>query len=243
MALRVGTSGAAADQGADHGDGGTEREHPVRTPAGRDDPIDDLSHHPRHGGEAGELVDRDLWLRCRTRDRLGCRLVGRRPQRGQIEIRGPAQPLGEEPERGVEVAVASRHDQVERRVALVGAEIANAFRHDLQVEVPLAELSPSCRWPPGRHRLVALLRPPTAIQHQRRHPSVQVGERLVVELTVRIVAVTVAALPPLLCSCGGGSGRYPSGSSAAVIRSATSAGSVGSSCGCRSSRLSEPDQR
>ena len=198
MALRVGTGDAAADQGADHGDGGTEREHPVRTSAGRDDPVDDLSHHPRHGGEAGELIDRCLRLRCCPRGRLGRRLVGRRPQRGQIEIRGPAQPLGEEPERGVEVAVASCHDQVERRVALVGAEIANAFRHDLQVEVPLLELPPRRRRSPGRHRLVALLRPPTAIQHQRRYPGVQIGERLVVELAVRIaVTVAVAAVATL----------------------------------------------
>jgi len=38
------------------------------------------------------------------------------------------------------------------------------------------------------------LRPPTAVQHQRRYPGVQIGERLVVELTVRVVAVTVAAI-------------------------------------------------
>ena len=55
-----GTGGTTADQGADHGDGGTEREHPVRTPAGRDDPVDDFSYQPRHGGEAGELIDRSL---------------------------------------------------------------------------------------------------------------------------------------------------------------------------------------
>ena len=122
----------------------------------------------------------------------------RRPQRGQIEIRGPAQPLGEEPERGVEVAVASCHDQVERRVALIGTEIADAFRHDLQIEVPFLELPAGCRWPPGRHRLVALLRPPTAIQHQCWHPSVQIGERLVVELTVRIIALTVAAVAAVI---------------------------------------------
>ena len=36
-----GTSRTTADQGADHGDGGTEREHPVRTPAGRGDPVDE----------------------------------------------------------------------------------------------------------------------------------------------------------------------------------------------------------
>ena len=121
------------------------------------------------------------------------RSSGRRPQPGQIEIRGPAQPLAEEPERGVEVAAAGRHDQVERRVALIGTEIANAFRHDLQIEVPFLELPAGRRRPPGRHRLVALLRPPTAIQHQRRHPSVQIGERLVVELAMRTVAVAAVA--------------------------------------------------
>ena len=36
-----GTGGTTADQGADHGDGGTEREHPVRAPAGRGDPVDE----------------------------------------------------------------------------------------------------------------------------------------------------------------------------------------------------------
>jgi hypothetical protein len=60
--------------------------------------------------------------------------------------------------------------------------------------VSLPELPPSRRRSPGRHRLVALLRPPTAVRHQRRYPDVQIGERLVVELTVRVVAVTVAAI-------------------------------------------------
>ena len=148
-----------------------------------------LSYQPRHGGEVSELIDRCLRFRYRARDSvqqfLSSRLLS---QSGQIEIRGPTQPLAEEPERGVEIAVTSCHDQVERRVALIGTEIADAFRHDLQIEVPFLELPAGCRWPPGRYRLVALLRPPTAVQHQCRHPSVQIGERLVVELTVRIIA-------------------------------------------------------
>jgi hypothetical protein len=152
-----------------------------------------FSYQPRHGGEVSELIDRcfrfDRRAWFNSFSRLALLL-----QSGQIKIRGPTQPLAEEPERGVEIAVTSCHDQVERRVALIGTEIADAFRHDLQIEVSFLELPSRRRRSPSRYRLVAFLRPPTAVQHQRRHPGVQIGERLVVELTVRVVTVTVAAI-------------------------------------------------
>ena len=134
--------------------GGAERQHTVRPARRCRHPVNDVAEHARN---VGRILDQ----RVRIRRRLGFRAAPYR-RAARPSRRRPAEPIGQEAEGAIEIAAERDHDQIERRVTLVGAEIANALGMNLQVERALVVGLARRGRTPRRRGLIAAARRPEA---------------------------------------------------------------------------------
>ena len=182
MRGRAGRAGdAAADQRADDGDGGAS----ASTRLGRRAvAVTQSTISPSTPGILVAYSIERIRIGRRSAPASGCAVS----TRSSIVAPSDHPSLSARKAKGlIEIAIERDHDQIERRVAFVGAEVADAFRVYFQVQRPLVVGFAGRGWPPRRRRLVAAARGAQPVQRQCRHPGREVGHGRVVELPVRRV--------------------------------------------------------
>ena len=97
---------------------------------------------------------------------------------------------------GFEIAFARRHDEIDRRIALIRTEVVNPVGRYFQVPVTLAVFTASRGWPPRWNGFKPIPGRAAIIKIERRHPGREIGERRFIQPPVRIIGSIAPSIAP-----------------------------------------------